>query len=107
MTLRRSEQALKGAAGKAQKVEEQENRKRQQRENDDGGGERMRGGHPSEPDGQNIFAETERPIAERLRNRVDRDARAGFGAVRSESDAASEEGSGPTPFDGSRDCRAI
>lgn len=58
----------------------------------------MRGREPGEPDGKKVFADAERPIGKRFGNGVDGGARAGFGAMRGEGDAAGEERGGPTPF---------
>ena len=54
--------------------------------------------HPGQPDGEDVFAKTQDPIAERFRASVHGGARAGFGAMRSKSDSAGDEGGAPAPF---------
>src|SRR5712664_3699145 len=54
--------------------------------------------HPSEPDGKSILSQTEQPVAERFGTGVDGGAGAGFCAVRSKSDAASEKRGAPPPL---------
>src|SRR5712664_1688342 len=63
--------------------------------------------HPSEPDGKSILSQTEQPVAERLGTGVDGGAGAGFCAVRSKSDAASEKRSAPAPLRRSRKRSAV
>ncbi len=58
----------------------------------------MNGSHPSQPNSQEIFSETQRPIAHWFGNGVDGGSRAGFGAVRGERNASGEKCGGPTPF---------
>src|SRR5262245_20605089 len=58
----------------------------------------MSGGKPSEPDGEEVFAETESPVAERFGNSVDSSAGGSVRAVRGESDSASKECGGPAPL---------
>ena len=50
---------------------------------------------------RNVFSETEHPVAERFRGRIDRGASAGLCAVGSERDTGSEKRGAPAPFRGS------
>ena len=52
------EEALKGAAQEAEQIEKKEKRQHEKKYHDDDGGRRMNGGHPSEPNGEKIFAKT-------------------------------------------------
>src|SRR5215470_3702813 len=60
----------------------------------------MRGRKPGEPDGKKVFADAERPVRKRFGDGVDSRARAGFCAVRSESDSSCQKRGGPAPFTG-------
>src|SRR5215470_1796872 len=60
----------------------------------------MRCCEPGEPDGKEVFADAERPIAERFRDTVGGGARTSFCAVRSERNSASEKRGDPAPFGG-------
>src|SRR5260370_5139862 len=87
-----------GAARETEKMIEQEGRKREERGNDDGGRKGMSRCHPGQPNGEDVFAKTQYPIAERFGTRVHGGARAGFCAMRSKSDSTSDKGGTPAPF---------
>src|SRR5579863_3724373 len=54
--------------------------------------------HPRQPDRQEVFSETQHPIAERFGTCVDRGSGAGFRSVRSERDSAGEQRGAPAPL---------
>src|SRR5258708_37452740 len=94
----RSEQALKGAARETEKMVEQEGGKRDECNNDYGCGNGMGCRHPGQPNGQDIFSETQCPIAQWLGAGIDGGARAGFRAVCGEGNSAGAQRSAPAPF---------
>ena len=81
-----------------EQIVEQERAEDEQRRDDSDGGDGMSGGKPSQPDGEQVFAKTQSPIAERFGNGVDGRTGGGFGAVRSERDASGKKRCGPAPF---------
>src|SRR5258708_2273622 len=95
------EQSLEGAAREAEKMVEQKAAEPDERSDDEGGGKGMNGRHPREPHGKEIFSKTQNPIAKRFGAGVDGGARAGFFAMRRESDSAGEQRRAPAPFRGS------
>src|SRR5260370_7743498 len=88
----------KGAARETEKMIEQEGRKREERGNNDGCGKGMSRCHPGQPNGEDVFAKTQYPIAEWFGTRVYSGARTGFRAMRSKSDSAGDKGGAPAPF---------
>lgn len=98
---------MEGAANEAEKVIEQEDAKGHERNHDEGGHKWVGGGHPGEPNGEDIFSQTQGPITDWLGNGVDRGASAGLGAVRRERHSASEESGGPTQLGGGGASRGV
>ncbi len=87
-----------GAAREPEKVIEQEGRKREKGGNNDGCGKGMSRCHPGQPNGEDVFAKTQYPIAEWFGTRVYSGARTGFRAMRSKGDSTSDKGGTPAPF---------
>ncbi len=98
---------MESATEETEEVIEKEDGESEKENSDDDGGNGMHGGEPSEPDGEDIFTETENPVAEGLGTGVDSGAGAGLGAVGSERDAASKKGGTPTPLRGSGASRSV
>lgn len=84
-------------AQEPEEVEEQIKGDYEQHGDDDDGDGRMGRGEPGEPHGEEVFAEAESPVAERLRRHICGSAGAGFGAVRREGNATREQRGGPAP----------
>src|SRR5258708_15546460 len=88
-------------------MEKNESRKRNEGADDDGGRDRVRRGHPREPNGQEVLSKAKHPIAERFRAGVDGGARACFRSVRGERYAPREQSCSPTPLGSGGACSSI
>lgn len=95
------------AARKTEEPREQIDAKREKQHYDDDGCNGMLRRKPGEPDGEQVFANTQSPVSERLGNGVRGGARAGFRAVRGEGHATGDKGRGPAPFGGSATRKGI
>jgi len=58
----------------------------------------MHGSHPGQPNRQSILTKTKKPIAERLRTRINRRSSTGLRHMRSKRHATSKQRRTPTPF---------
>jgi len=79
-------------------VVQEEGAKDEKGEDCDDGGDGVGGGEPGKPDGEEVFAKAESPVAERFGDGVDGGASGGFGAVRGEGDSAGEKRGSPAPL---------
>ena len=93
----RSSQALERGADEAEEIVEKESAQDQKGDDNDDTGDRMSGSEPGKPDGEEVFAEAESPVAEGFGNGVDGGASGSFGAVRGERNSAGQKRGGPAP----------
>ena len=85
-------------ACEAKQVAQQYGAQDQKRHDDDDGRDGMNSREPGKPDGQQVFAKTQNPVADWFRYGVYGRPRGSFSAVGSERDASREKSRSPAPL---------